>query len=398
MFRAVLIGLMAIDLAACAAVAPRIPYTPSEAAVADVPGFGNIRFYGDAPGFVFDRFRAPVFAAAAARHEPVSFLALSSGGSDGAYGAGFLKGLSEQHRRPQFTIVSGVSTGALMAPFVFLGPAYDGTLEDLYTSGYAASLVKTVNVLNGLFGNALVDNDRLGHLIARYIDENILAAVAAEYRKGRRLIVVTTNLDAQRSVIWDMGAIAASGAPQALRLFRQVIAASASIPGLFPPRLVNVEAGGRQFQEMHVDGATIRTIYVAPDDMIFGGGTAPHGQEIKDLYVLVNNKIEPSFALVEDNAVTLAARAFSTVLKREGRADMLAAYAHAVRHGIGFHLAFLDAAAPEVPASDATAEFSTAYMQSLFARGEAQGRAPSPWSARPPLAQDPAQHDLNAAG
>ncbi len=254
---------------------------------------GAVRFYADSPGFVFDRFRAQVFAQAQARHEPVTFLALSSGGSDGAFGAGFLKGLSESHQRPNFTIVSGVSTGALMAPFAFLGPQYDATLQDLYTSGFASSLVSDASVLNGLVGNALVDSDKLGRFIARYIDKGVLDAVAAEHQRGRRLLIVTTNLDQQRSVIWDMGAIASAGTPQALALFRQVLAASASVPALFPPRLIEVESGGRSFQEMHVDGAAIRQIYVAPDEVIFGGNRGAASGQIKDLYILVNNKTRP---------------------------------------------------------------------------------------------------------
>jgi len=245
-------------------------------------------------------------------------------------------------------------------------------------------------------GNALVESDRLGHLIARYVDQHILDAVAAEHRRGRRLLIVTTDIDAQRSVIWDMGAIAASGAPNALALFRQVIAASASIPGLFPPRLIDVESGGRHFQEMHVDGAAIRTIYVAPDEVIFGGAKAS-ASGIKDIYIVVNNKIDPSFQLVENTAVAVAARGFATVLKREGRNSILSTYAYAASHGINYHLAFIDADAPETPEQDASEQFSTAYMQALFARGEALGRAPSPWASRPPLAPDPAEHDLSAA-
>ena len=387
----------ALGAAGCASTPPRIPYTSSEAASADIPGMGAVRFYADAPAYVFDRFRRDVYSQAAARHEPVNFLALSSGGSDGAFGAGFLKGLTESHRRPQFTIVSGVSTGALMAPFAFLGPSYDATLEDLYTSGFAASLVKDVSVINGLFGNALVDSDRLGHLIARYVTQDILDAVAAEHRKGRRLLIVTTNIDAQRSVIWDMGAIASSHAPGALSLFRQVLAASASIPALFPPRLIEVEAGGRSFQEMHVDGATVRQIYVAPDEVIFGGGRAKDGGQLKDLYILVNNKIDPSFQVIENSTVAVAARALSTVLKREGRNNVLSSYAYAASHGIGYHLAYIDADAPDVPSGDTAEQFSTSYMQGIFARGEAQGRSASPWVGRPPLAQDPAPSDLTAA-
>ncbi len=387
---------LGVALSGCSSLEPRIAYTSAESLSADIPGMGAVRFYADAPAYVFDRFRRDVYAQAAARHEPVTVLALSSGGSDGAFGAGFLKGLTESHQRPQFTMVTGVSTGALIAPFAFLGSDYDTMLEDLYTSGFAATLVKDVNVFNGVFGNALVDSDRLGRLITRYVDQSMLDRVAAEHRRGRRLLIVTTNIDAQRSVIWDMGAIAAARSPNSLSLFRQVLAASASIPGLFPPRLIDVEAGGHSFQEMHVDGATVRQIYVAPDEVIFGSGRGSAGGQPRDIYILVNNKIDPSFQVVDNSAVTVAARALATVLRREGRNNVLSTYAYAATHGVGYHLAYIGADSPDVPDGDATAQFSTSYMQAMFASGVAQGRRPSPWASQPPLAQDPAPRDLTA--
>lgn len=383
------VALVGLQLSGCASVdSARTPYTAEESVAATVPGMGAVRFYADGPASVFDRFRRDVFIQAAARHEPVTALALSSGGADGAYGAGFLKGLSESHQRPRFTIVTGVSTGALMSPFVFLGPQYDDAIADLYTNGLAESLVKNVSVFNGLFGNALVDSDKLGRLTARFVTPEIMAAVAAEHRRGRRLLVVTTNLDAQRSVVWDMGAIANSGSPDALKLFRQVLAASASIPALFPPRLVQVEAGGHPFQEMHVDGATMRQVYVAPDEVIFGRGRS--SSEITDLYVVVNNKLDPSFSVVENNTVSVAARALSTILKREDRNNVLGAYSYAASHGIGYHLTYVGGDVPDPASDDQTKQFSTDYMRDLYARGVAAGSRPGPWQTRPPLVQDPA--------
>ena len=397
--RASLAGLAALSLilGGCSTTTPRVPYTQAEAESADVPGMpSDVRFYADAPAFVFERFRQGVAAQAQARHEPVTFLALSSGGADGAFGAGFIRGLTETRQRPEFTIVSGISTGALMAPFVFLGPRYDDTLQKLYTDGYASALVKNVNLLNAVVGNAFVDSDKLGKFIAQYIDQDVLDAVAAEHRKGRRLIVISTNLDQQRSVIWNMGAIANSHAPSALKLFRQVLAASASIPALFPPRLIDVESGGHAFQEMHVDGVALRQLYVAPDEVIYGGRSGA-ANPIKDLYILVNNKIDPTFKVVDDTTVSVAARSLSTILKREGRNNVLSSYAYAQSHGMGYHIAFIDADVPEPPSGDAADQFSTEYMATLFARGEARGLQPSPWLSHPPLSTDPTGHALTAA-
>lgn len=387
-FNVALVALCGAALAGCSTI-ERIPYTATEAARAQVPGMADVRFSGDAPAAVFDRLRSEVVRQAAARHESVSYLALSGGGGDGAFGAGFLKGLTETGRRPSFTIVSGVSTGALMAPFVFLGPSYDATLEDLYTSGYAASLVQNINVLGGLFGNALVDSDKLGKMIARYVDDGILARIAAEHRKGRRLLIATTNLDSQRSEIWDMGAIAASGAPNALKLFRQVMAASASVPGLFPPRLIDVTADGQAFQELHVDGGTLRQVYVAPDETIYGESNKPAATGIKDLYILVNNKIDPTFDVVPDATIQVGARSLATILKREGRNNVMSAYTYAQRNHIAYHLAFIDPALPDLPPERAQEEFSQGYMSYLFKLGEEKARMARPWDSTPPLAHAP---------
>ena len=379
---AVAVGLA---LAGCASVdMARIPYSASEAALAEVPGMAHVRFYADTNVSVFDSIALRSTGTATAQGT-VSYLALSGGGSDGAFGAGFLKGLGETGRRPEFTVVSGVSTGALMAPFVLLGARYDDTLQEIYGSDLGASLVKNINVLNGLLGNALVENDRLGHLVARFVTPDILAAVAAEHRRGRRLFVATTNLDSQRAVVWDMGAIASSGSPNALPLFRQVLTASASIPGLFPPRLVEVEAEGRSFKEMHVDGGTTQQIFVAPDDVLFGTAQDQAAHGLRDLYVLLNNKIDPVFKTVDNETIAVGTRSLQTVLKREVRANTLASYAFARRHGIGFHTAFIDASVGE----EGSESFDPAYMRSLYAYGEERGRSAHPWADAPTITAKP---------
>lgn len=388
--------LLSLGLASCASI-QRTSYTADDAARAEIPGMNNVRFEGDAPAPVFARLRDEVVRAAKARHEPVSYLALSGGGGDGAYGAGFLRGLAESNRRPQFSIVSGVSTGALMAPFVFLGSDYDPVLRDLYTSGYAATLVKNVNILNGLFGNALVESDKLMQLIKKYVGDDMIQRVAEEHRRGRRLLITTTNLDSQRSEVWDMGAIATSGSPRAPKLFRQVLAASASVPGLFPPRLIDVTADGKGFEEMHVDGGTLRQLYVAPDEVIYGAASPSGGAGIRDLYILVNNKIEPTFDLVDDATIPVGARSLSTILKREGRNNVLSAYSYATRNRIGYHLTYIDADVRDLPDNDPKAEFGAEYMGYLYGLGQAKGKSARPWDGVPPFSsgapvqQQPAQ-------
>ena len=234
-------------LAGCSSL-PRTSYTASDAASSTVLDLDQLRRYADEPASTFLKTNVSSQAGA------LSYLALSGGGADGAYGAGVLNGWTAAGTRPEFSVVSGVSTGALIAPFAFLGPAYDATLRDVYTSGVAESLLNTPSIVHAVFGSGLFGNTHLRELVARYIGKDMLGAIAAEHAKGRQLLIVTTNLDTQRTVIWDMGRIAAIRSTQALNLFRNVMAASASIPVVFPPMLIDAEANGHRFQEMHVDG------------------------------------------------------------------------------------------------------------------------------------------------
>ena len=184
------------------------------------------------------------------------FLALSGGGDEGAFGAGVLCGWTAHGDRPQFKLVTGISTGALIAPFAFLGSSYDDTLRYLYTGITSKDIFRMKSLLTVLWRDAIADTKPLAKKLDQYVDEAMLAAVAAEHKKGRRLIIGTTQLDAQRLVLWNMGAIASSGDPEAIKLFRKILLTSASIPGAFPPQYIRVEAGGKRYEEMHVDGGT----------------------------------------------------------------------------------------------------------------------------------------------
>ncbi|ACA19583.1 Patatin [Methylobacterium sp. 4-46] len=375
--RGLLAALVAAPIAACSSI-PRAPYTAAEAAVATVPGQApTIRYWADAPASAF----AEVSRAAVAQKEPFTYLALSGGGGDGAYGAGVLNGWSETGRRPVFTLVSGVSTGALIAPFAFLGPAYDPTLREIYTSGIASTLVQSPNPLNILLGDGLFADQRLRDLVGRYVTPEILAQVAEEHRKGRRLLVVTTNLDAQRAVIWDMGAIAASGQPNAVALFRDVLAASASVPAVFPPMLIDAQAGSHGFQEMHVDGAVATPVFTLPESFLSQDSRIVRGRGKPNIYVVINGRIEPSFDLVQNRTLSIASRTLSTVGRARSRATLASTAAFARRNGIGFNLTYIDRGIPEVAADQG---FDTAYMRSLFEDGYAKARSGSLWETTLP--------------
>lgn len=366
-----------LALGACASV-PRQPYTAAEAQAAEVTGIPNARAFADASVETL----AGMMVAPGAHARPFAYLALSGGGGDGAYGAGVLKGWSEAGTRPEFSLVSGVSTGALTAPFAFLGPAYDPVLEEIYTSGVASSLVKDPNLVNVVFGSGLFGDGRLRDLVGRYVTPDLLAAVAAEHAKGRRLLVVTTNLDSKRAMIWNMGAIAASGAPNATALFRDVLTASASVPAVFPAQLLDVEAAGHGFQELHVDGSVVTPVFTVPQAVIANGRSRVSAPTKADIYVLMNGRIEPDFELVPDDTLSIVKETVATGSQARSRASLAATYAFARANRIGFHLTYIDGTAPRTTVAKG---FDTAYMRSLYQVGYEKARSGVAWQDTVPV-------------
>jgi len=368
--RALAVPLLLLTVAGCASL-PRTPYSNSDAAMSRVLDVEGLRRYTDEPISKFGMQRIGPGAA--------TYLALSGGGADGAYGVGVLNGWTTAGTRPTFSVVSGVSTGGLIAPFAFLGPQYDVVLRELYTSGIAETLLEDSNPLRVLFGSGLVGNRRLRELVARYVGPDILQAVAREYAKGRRLLVVTTDLDTQRTVIWDMGRIATIGTTEALDLFRDVMTASASIPVVFPPMLIQAEADGRSFQEMHVDGGVTAPVLTLPDALLFQGQVPPKGLHL-DIFILVNNKIERDFELVNNGSIEVASRSMSLVTKMQTRSIVFSTYEFARRNHLGFHLSYIER---EYPSSNSSG-FDTAYMRALYQYGYEKAAGGHAWTTVPP--------------
>jgi len=346
---------------------PRIPFTPADEAAAAIPGMPDARFWADA---VSD------FTAALPK-QPGPWLALSSGGSDGAFGAGLITGLSETGKRPDYAVVTGVSTGALMAPFIFAGPKYDAALRNAYTKVTAADIFEVSNT-----GESFVDSWPLKDLIAKQITPELLADVATAHKAGRRLFVVTTNLDAERSVVWNMGAIAAHAADQngdaAVNLFRSVLLASSAIPGGFPPVLIDVEANGKRFQEMHVDGGIGGQFFVAPAALM--AATSDYRLPATQLFVVINTGLAPEFRVVERSTPSIATKSVSDVVKVDTRLMMDRAYLAAKRSGLDFNIATLPADF-NVPSRG---PFDPDYMTALFQAGQAQAKSATPFANEPP--------------
>ena len=320
-----------------------------------VLGIPNARFYADTQAAAMaqealravERERAAVRPGAAGlegRLPSADLLAISGGSDDGAFGAGLLVGWTDAGTRPEFKLVSGVSTGALIAPFAFLGSAYDSQLRAIYTGVQPADIYEKRLILTAVFHESFADTAPLFALISRHFNEEMMAAIAREYGKGRLLLIGTTNLDSQRPVIWNIGAIAASGRPGAIELVRKILLASASVPGLFPPVL---KAVGRE----------------------------------RHAFLIRNSRLDPDWASVERSLFSITGRAISTMIHYSGYNDVLRIYATTQRDGVDYNLAFIG---PDFNAEHKE-PFDQPYMRALFDYGYQRGRAGYSWRKAPPL-------------
>jgi hypothetical protein len=309
---------------------------------------------------------------------PASFLAISGGGDDGAFGAGLLVGWTEAGTRPEFKTVTGVSTGALIAPFAFLGPKYDDQLRFAYTQVSQRDIFKKRALLRGFFSDAMADTTPLYRLVERQVDRALLDAIAAEYAKGRLLLVGTTNLDSREPVIWNLTAIAASKDPGALVLFRKLLLASAAIPGAFPPVMIDVEVNGRRYQEMHVDGGAMAQVFAYPPSLRLAD-VRSEGRT-RRLYIIRNARLDPEWASVERRTMPIATRAISALIQAQGVGDLYRIYLTTQRDDIDFNLAFI----PSSFNTPRKEQFDTAYMRTLFKTGRDMAAAGFPWEKHPP--------------
>jgi len=321
---------------------------------------------------------------------PASFLAISGGGDNGAYGAGFINGWTASGTRPQFKVVTGISTGALIAPFAFLGPRYDYVLTRVYTTTSQRDIFKKRGILGGLFGDAMADTRPLAKVIGSYVTPALLDEIAAEYAKGRVLLVGTTNLDSLEPVIWNMTAIAASKDPHRLTLFSNILLASASIPGAFPPVMLDVNLDGTRYQEMHVDGGTVAQLFLYPPSV----STAGMPERKRSAYIIRNARLDPDWASTQRRTMPIAMRAIDSLTRTQGIGDLYRVYATTQRDGIDFNLTFIPRTF-DVPHKEM---FDTAYMTALYKVGfDAARSAGYQWQKQPPGFASPVEASVNSA-
>jgi predicted acylesterase/phospholipase RssA len=342
---------------------PRTPFTAEEDAAAVVPGIPDARFWADSLADF----------TSALPSKPGPWLILSSGGEDGAFGAGLLNGLNASGKRPEYSVVTGVSAGSLIAPFAFAGAAYDEALRSAFTNITAADVFEAGGTLE-----SFVDTWPLKELLAKEVTPALLADIAAQHRAGRRLFIITTNLDTQRSVVWNMGAIAAHGGDEALNLFRTVLLASTSIPGAFPPVLIDVEANGKRFAEMHVDGGVGGQFFVAPATLM--SAMSDYRLPATQLYIVVDSGLEPDFEVVKQSTSSILAQSVGMAVQVDTRLMLDRAFVVAKRSNVGFNVASI----PPTFKAPSRGPFDPGYMKALFQTGYDLGNSATPFSAEPP--------------
>ena len=310
---------------------------------------------------------------------------MSGGGEDGAFGAELLVGWTEQGSRPEFKLVTEISTGSLTAPFAFLGPRYDVQLREIYTQISAKDVLRERGLIAAVTEDALSSNAPLRQTMNRFVTPALLEDIAAAYQRGRWLLIGTTNLNEGRPVIWNIGKIAASGRPGALPLIEQILIASAAVPGAFPPEMIDVEAGGRHYQEMHVDGGASAQVFVYPPSLQLNERAHQYGVfRSRELYVIRNARLDPHWDEIKRRTFSIAGRAIGSLIQTQGVGDLYRIYISATRDKVDFNLAYI----PSSFDMKLETPFEQRYMQGLFEVGYALGKQGYHWHKYPPGYRD----------
>lgn len=312
-----------------------------------------------------------------------SILVLTGGGSYGAYSAGVLCGWTQTGTRPEFDVVTGISTGALIGAFAFLGSGEDDELQRSYTTLRNRDIYRRNRLLPSLLSEALADTKPLAQVIAKTASDERLRRFAAEHQKGRRFYVGTTDLDARRAVVWDMGAIASRGTPEGNELFRSVLLASASIPGFFPPVRIPVTVDGKRYVERHIDGGTTSSMFFAPPHVQGAppGPMPPGWLHDSNVYVLVAGKMYPDPTPVKPRTFSIISSSISTVVYDQTRSDLHKLFLLCAMTGMNYNVAVTP---KEVTVPESSTEFDPAAMSRLFCAGAEWARGGPPWRITPP--------------
>jgi hypothetical protein len=383
----ILLSIFLVLITGCVSIPRRHPVPEDLVTSARIPGLPEkARLWGDEEPPYADEWYARTREEFAERSpalvgQPHNYLAISGGGSNGAFGAGLLVGWTATGTRPVFTMVTGISTGALIAPFAFLGPDHDHVIEKVYTTTTTADIARKRSKLRAFTSNAAASTEPLQELIARYVDEELMNAIAAEYRKGRILLIGTTHLDSKRPMIWGIGPIAASGHPNALEWIRKILLASASLPGVFPPVLFEVEANGETYDEMHVDGGAAAQVFLYPAGINWNSLTEKLGVPgTPRVYIIRNSRMVPRWEAVKNKLLPILGHSVSALVRTQGVGDLYRIYGITQKDGIDFNLAYI----PDDFEETAEEQFDPVYMKKLFDVGYNLAKDGYPWEKLPP--------------
>ena len=381
---------LVILLAGCATLL-RQP-APTDQPPASFEGFEAIRYYPIATGFGLPDLTDAYRVEGPDQYETqpdgtvvYNYLALSGGGSAGAFGAGILNGWTARGDRPKFKVVTGVSTGALISTFAFLGPDYDDELKEAYTTVDASGIYVVRNLFSILWSESATDNKPFREMIDKYLTEKVLDEVAAEYKKGRRLYILTTDLDRELPVVWDLGAIASSSSPRRLALYRQVVLASASIPAVFPPVLIDVTLDGKTYDELHVDGGVFaRSFFIGNALDLKKTVRDAHPDWNKDavqrLYVIRNGRIDAQTRVTKRTLGSISGNSITTMLKVSGLNDLYRLYVGQLTGELEFYYVAFPVGYVPVSAE----EFNKEEMNKEYELGYKYGSEGVPWQRLPP--------------
>ena len=378
--------LSALLISGCATPHKRNPLPEAYSDIAQIPYIPYGRFWGDrVPSWLeekIDDIKEQIRQSESDTKDISSdYLAISGGGANGAFGAGLLLGWTSAGNRPEFRIVSGISTGAIIAPFAFLGPKYDAQLKKLYTTISTKDILEKRSLFSILTADSAADTKPLRELLEDVIDVKMLEEIVVEHDKGRRLFIGTTNLDAERPVIWNIGVIAKSGAPNALQLVRDIIVASASVPGAFTPVYIEVEADGHRYDEIHVDGGTSSQVFLYPASLDMRWLERQIGLKGKTrIYVIRNSRMEPVWKTVKPRIIPILHNTINTLILTQGIGDLYRIFLSAQRDGIDYNVAFIPSDFDEKPKE----VFDPEYMSKLFDLGYRMAKNGYPWEKAPP--------------
>ena len=367
-------------LVGCSSLERKAAVPTQEMGQAQIAGLSGVRYMVASQSSI-DQMAKDIQAAQLSRNNahlnaPANYLSLSGGGDDGAYGAGLLIGWSEHGDRPNFNLVTGISTGALIAPFAFMGKEYDPVLRHVYTQIGPKDIFIERGFISGILGDGLSDTTPLYQLISKFVDEGFLKKV-----NGRWLLIGTTNLDAGVPVVWNMGKIASIGTPESSELFRKIMLASASIPGAFSPMRFDFEVAGKSFQEMHVDGGAVTQVFLYPSALSERAKELNLKlQKVRNAYIIRNARLDPEWRETQRGTLSIVQRAISSLIQTQGVGDLYRIYHTTQLDGVSFNLAFIgsDFKFPH------KTEFDTDYMKALFDYGYKQGLAGKEWQHYPP--------------